>query len=89
MFQKKIFHCFQFKNKEFLIIYPISSYCVYKKHIYLKMSMWVYNLTVNNIVRSKYIFVENNKIEILFSNYIFELIFQSPSSKSLKMDFGK
>ena len=36
---------------------------------------------VNNIVRSKYIFVENNKIEILFSNYIFGLTFQSPSSK--------
>ena len=29
---------------------------------------------VNNIVRSKYIFVENNKIEILFSNYISGLI---------------
>ena len=26
---------------------------------------------VNNIVRSKYIFAENNKIEILFSNYIY------------------
>ena len=26
--------------------------------------MWGYNLIVNNIVRSKYIFVENNKIEI-------------------------
>ena len=25
---------------------------------------------VNNIVRSKYIFVESNKIEILFSNYV-------------------
>ena len=36
---------------------------------------------VNNIVRSKYIFVKNNKIEILFSNYIFGLTFQSPSSK--------
>ena len=35
---------------------------------------------VNNIVRSKYIFVENNKIEILLSNYIFALAFQSPSS---------
>ena len=34
--------------------------------------MWAYNLMVNNIVRSKYIFVEN-KIEILFSNYIFLL----------------
>ena len=33
------------------------------------------NLVVNNIVRSKYIFVENNKIEILFSNYIFGLTF--------------
>ena len=31
--------------------------------------MWAYNLMVNNIVRSKYIFVENDKIEILFSNY--------------------
>ena len=30
---------------------------------------------VNNIVRSKYIFVENNKIEILFSNYIFGLTY--------------
>ena len=39
---------------------------------------------VNNIVSSKYIFVENNKIEILFSNYIFGLSFQSPSSKALK-----
>ena len=29
----------------------------------------------------KYIFVENNKIEILFSNYIFGLTFQSLSSK--------
>ena len=38
-------------------------------------------LMVNNIVRSKYIFVENNKIKILFSNYIFGLTFQSPSSK--------
>ena len=47
----------------------------------LKISMWAYNLMVNNIVRSKYIFVENNKIEILFSNYIFGLTFQSPSSK--------
>ena len=47
----------------------------------LKISMWEYNLMVNNIVRSKYIFVENNKIEILFSNYIFGLTFQSPSSK--------
>ena len=26
---------------------------------------------VNNIVRSKYTFAENNKIEILFSNYIY------------------
>ena len=39
--------------------------------------MWACNLMVNNIVRSKYIFVENNKIEILFSNYIFGLTFQS------------
>ena len=33
--------------------------------------MWVYNLIVNNIVRSKYIFVENDKIEI-FSKKDFE-----------------
>ena len=33
------------------------------------------NLVVNNIVRSKYIFVENNKVEILFSNNIFGLTF--------------
>ena len=44
--------------------------------------MWAYNLMVNNIVRSKYNFVENKKTEILFSNYIFGLTFQSPSSKS-------
>ena len=43
--------------------------------------MWAYNLMVNNIVRGKYIFVENNKIEILFSNYIFGLTFKCPSSK--------
>ena len=43
--------------------------------------MWAYNLMVNNIVRGKYIFVENNKIEKLFSNYTFGLTFQSPSSK--------
>ena len=36
---------------------------------------------VNNIVRSKYIFVENNKIEIVFSNNIFGVTFQSPSLK--------
>ena len=35
---------------------------------------------VNNIIRSKYIFVEKIKIEILFSNYIFGCTFQSPSS---------
>ena len=40
--------------------------------------MWAYNLIVKNIVRSKYNFVENNKIETLFSNYIFGLTFQSP-----------
>ena len=48
--------------------------------------MWAYNLMVENIVRSKYIIAENNKIEILFSNYMFGLTFQNPSSK---MDFGK
>ena len=37
---------------------------------------------ISNTVRSKHIFVENNKNEILFSNYIFGLTFQSPSSKS-------
>ena len=47
--------------------------------------MWACNLMVNNIVRSKYIFVENNKTEILFSNYIFRLSFQSPSSKLQKV----
>ena len=38
---------------------------------------------LNNIVRSNYIFVENNETEILFSNYILGLTFQSPSSKSI------
>ena len=37
---------------------------------------------INNIVRSKYIFMENNKIEILFSNYILGLTSQSPSLDS-------
>ena len=36
---------------------------------------------VNNIIKSNYIFVENNKIEILFFDNIFGLTFQSPSSK--------
>ena len=43
--------------------------------------MWAYNLMVNNIVRGKHILVENNKTEILFSNYTFALTFQSPSLK--------
>ena len=35
-----------------------------QNHPYIsKISMWAYNLIVNNIVRSKHIFVENNKIE--------------------------
>ena len=49
-------------------------------HSILKTSVWAYNLMVNNVVRSNYIFVENDKIEILFSNYILGLTFQSPSS---------
>ena len=36
---------------------------------------------VNTIVRRKYIFVENNKLEILFCNYVFGLTFQNPSSR--------
>ena len=36
--------------------------------------MGMNNFMVNNIVRSKYILVEKNKIEILFSNYIFGLV---------------
>ena len=43
---------------------------------YLKALMWTYSLMVDNIARNKYIFVENNKIEILFSNHIFGLTFQ-------------
>ena len=35
----------------------------------------------NNIVRSKYIFIKNDKIEIIFTNYMFRLTFQGPSSK--------
>ena len=46
---------------------------------FLKISMWAYNLMVNNIIRNKCIFVENDKIEISFSNYIFGLTFQSPN----------
>ena len=50
--------------------------------------MSAYILMASNIIRSKHIFVGNEKkeIEILFSNYIFVLTLQSPS---LKMDFGK
>ena len=44
--------------------------------VIFKISMWAYYLMVNKIVRSKYIFVENDKIEILFSNYIFGLTFE-------------
>ena len=47
--------------------------------------MWACNLMVNNIVWSKYIFVENNKIEI-FSNYIFGLTFQRPSSRRWSLE---
>ena len=39
------------------------------------------HLRINNIVRSKCIFVESNKIQILFADYIFGLTFQSPSSR--------
>ena len=49
--------------------------------------MWTYNLIVNNIVRSKYIFLENNKIEILFSNYIFGLTFQSKSEYIITKEY--
>ena len=45
--------------------------------------MWAYNFMVNNIARSKYIFVENNKVEILFSNDIFGLTFQSHLQNNL------
>ena len=45
----------------------------------LKILIWAYNLMVNNTIRRKYIFVENNKIELLFSKYTFGLTFQSPS----------
>ena len=67
-------------------LYFISVYRILNKlseHLYFlkKISMWTYKLMVNNIVRSKYIFVENNKIEKLFSKYIFGLTFQSLSSK--------
>ena len=39
------------------------------------ISMWAYNLVVKNIVRSKYIFVENNKVEILLLYYIIYINF--------------
>ena len=39
---------------------------------------------VNNIIRTKYIFVENNKMEILLFNYSFLQI-----KIILKMNFGK
>ena len=43
------------------------------------ISIWTYDSMINNIVRSKYIFVEKNKIQILFFNYIFGLTFHSAS----------
>ena len=39
---------------------------------------------VNNIIRAKYIFVENNKMEILLFNYSFLQI-----KITLKLNFGK
>ena len=39
---------------------------------------------VNNIVWGKYIFVEDNEIEILLSNYIFGLTFESKSEYIVK-----
>ena len=36
--------------------------------------MWAYNLMVNNIVRSKYIFVGNNKIEYYFLTIYSDLL---------------
>ena len=49
---------FRLKLKNFVVLH----------FFILKISMWAYNSMVNNIVGSKYIFVENNKIETLFSN---------------------
>ena len=71
------------RNLYSLLVWSISCTVHFEdvsKHTYsayiginLKISMWAYNLMGKNIVRSKYIFVENNKIEILFSNYFFGL----------------
>ena len=47
----------------------------------LKIYFKIFSTIVNNNVRSNYIFVENNKIEMLFSNYMLGLTFQSLFSK--------
>ena len=44
----------------------------------LSIKSFIDMLLVNNIIRSKYIVVENNKIEISFSNCISGITFQSP-----------
>ena len=63
-----------------LNIYFFAKTIISRNYI-IQISVWGYNVMVNNIIKSNYIFVENNKIEILFFNYIFGLTFQSPSSK--------
>ena len=42
--------------------------------IILKISKWAYNLMVNTIVRSKYIFVENNISILLLSTKMYLLL---------------
>ena len=86
--RKKIafFNVYSYIRKIQQRLYFISVYRILNKlseHLcfFKKISMWAYKLMVNNIVRSKYIFVENNKIEKLFSKYIFGLTFQNSSSK--------
>ena len=69
--------CFEIKSFNFLVILIISY--PYFFSIILKISMWAYNLMVNNIIKSKYIFVENKKIYFLtiYLDLISKVHFQS------------
>ena len=72
---------FDDEDTDGLHILTIKSFEFKFEFVLKNIPMWAYNLMVNSIVRTKYIFVENDKIEILFSNCMFWLTFQSPTSK--------
>ena len=79
--RKKIafFNVYSYIRKIQQRLYFISVYRILNKlseHLcfFKKISMWAYKLMVNNIVRSKYIFVENNKLKNYFLNIYLDLL---------------